>query len=258
MAELDRCECGSLKSRKAEYCPICSRRNKWENLLQNRTELINFILPFFTPDSFTPRRLRELQVFPFPLPQAEEVYEKIRNSTDENMLNSYVELRSKDSASDVRSSTYSVSNFTDRGVFLQGRTGGGKTTLVYQLAILFLRDRYIEGALNLQDICFYNMVDLLSKIKETYGGKGISTSSFLEQIVNKPLLILDDVGVEKGTVTEMLNYYQLINVRFENMLPTYYTSNYTMKQLRQKGMDDRLLSRMKRTSLQVEYHYADY
>ena len=70
-----------------------------------------------------------------------------------------------------------------------------------------------------------------------------------ENIKNADLLILDDIGAQlenKDWINTAL--FQLINRRHTDLLPTIFTSNFTMEQLR---MDERIKDRIHAMSVPV-------
>ena len=70
-----------------------------------------------------------------------------------------------------------------------------------------------------------------------------------ESIKNADLLILDDIGAQlenKDWINTAL--FQLINRRHTDLLPTIFTSNFTMEQLR---MDERIKDRIHAMSVPV-------
>jgi len=69
-------------------------------------------------------------------------------------------------------------------------------------------------------------------IKETYSRSSDKTEKqVLDKLRTVDLLILDEVGVQFGTETEKILFYQIINGRYENVLPTILISNLDEKRL---------------------------
>ncbi len=68
----------------------------------------------------------------------------------------------------------------------------------------------------------------------------------MNAIMNTGLLIVDDIGAtkeDKDWISDAI--YRLVNRRYENMLPTIYTSNVMIDNLK---CDDRISSRIMETS----------
>jgi DNA replication protein DnaC len=67
-----------------------------------------------------------------------------------------------------------------------------------------------------------NCAELLDTIRKSFDGP---PSSVFDRSLNSPLLVLDDVGQEKGTPWVWERLYILINTRYENLRPTIFTTN---------------------------------
>lgn len=85
---------------------------------------------------------------------------------------------------------------------------------------------------------------------------GQDSETVFQHYAKARLLVLDDVGASKSTEwTEEINY-RLVNHRYENELPTLFTSNLTPKEL--AGMvGDRVASRLIEMTRPVAVHGED-
>lgn len=110
------------------------------------------------------------------------------------------------------------------GLFISGTKGTGKTHLAAAIA-----NQLIQGGVPV--ICM-TMIDLLSRIKETFdGGKGASEAEILRIYKDVPLLIIDDIGTEQPTEWGLSKIYTIINARYESYMPTVITTNYSGDEL---------------------------
>lgn len=108
----------------------------------------------------------------------------------------------------------------DRGLFLEGQPGVGKT----HLAVAVLK-RIIEatGARGL----LYDTRELLRVIRSTYDPSIRATElDVLRPVLEADLLVLDDLGAEKTSewVDETMNF--IVNTRYSERRATFFTSNY--------------------------------
>lgn len=108
----------------------------------------------------------------------------------------------------------------DRGLFLEGQPGVGKT----HLAVAVLKHVVqTTGARGL----FYDTRDLLRLIRSTYNTSTHTTElEILTPVMMADLLVLDDLGAEKTSewVDETMNL--IVNTRYNERRITLFTSNY--------------------------------
>jgi DNA replication protein DnaC len=108
----------------------------------------------------------------------------------------------------------------DRGLFLLGPPGVGKTHLVVAVLKQAIRERGARGL-------FYDTRDLLRVIRSTYDPIVRTTEvEVLRPVMAVDLLVLDDLGAEKTSewVEETLNL--IVNTRYSERRTTLFTSNY--------------------------------
>lgn len=100
-----------------------------------------------------------------------------------------------------------------------GKPGTGKTHLACAIATSAIDD-HGRSAL-------YTSATRLSRaIKSTYGGEsGQSEDQAIQSFVAPDLLIIDEVGSQRGTETELLLAQEIIDERYQEMRPTIVISN---------------------------------
>lgn len=117
-------------------------------------------------------------------------------------------------------------------LLIQGGYGVGKTHLAAAIANARLR----EGS----PVLFLNAPDLLDYLRAAFNPNSEETySQRFEQLLDTPLLILDDLGTQNATPWAEEKLFQLLNHRYIARLPTVITTNLALDDL-----DPRLSSRL--------------
>lgn len=130
-----------------------------------------------------------------------------------------------------------LAKLNPNGFYLQGKTGAGKTCM----AIVFAKAITRQGG----NIYFANVPELLFEIKGTFDKevKSFNDYGLICRWAEKPMLILDDLGAEKVTEYVRQSLYTLINKRYLDNLPTFFTSNLSLDEISAR-LDDRIASRI--------------
>jgi len=108
------------------------------------------------------------------------------------------------------------------GLVLSGATGVGKTHLAAAIV-----HRLIESDLPAQ---FMNLVSFLSELRASFDG------TFRPAITDAKasaaaVLVVDDLGAERGTAWSMETVYQILDHRIQHCLPTILTTNLSVEEL---------------------------
>jgi DNA replication protein DnaC len=101
-----------------------------------------------------------------------------------------------------------------------GRCGVGKTHLSVAIIQELIQKKGVPCV-------FYDFRDLLSEIRSTYAGSSsLSESAVLGPVLQKEVLVLDELGAQKVTewMRDTLTY--IINQRYNDKRPTIITSNW--------------------------------
>lgn len=90
------------------------------------------------------------------------------------------------------------------------------------------------------------VVDLLDELKSTFDNSAEWTfKRMFDAICNVPLLVLDEMGVEKPTAWAVEKLNSIVNHRYLEGLPLMVTTNLTMLELAER-VDERIASRLQR------------
>lgn len=120
-----------------------------------------------------------------------------------------------------------------QGLYIYGECGTGKTHSAYSI--------YRNFKLNKINCRIENTVELLRLFKKDFSDK--YENNFETFLYYDGVLIIDDIGAERNSEFVDETLYHLINTRYEKLLPTFFTSNLSPKELAEKN-GDRLVSRI--------------
>lgn len=135
------------------------------------------------------------------------------------------------------------------GFYVCGPVGTGKTHLL-ACVCNFLTER-------LQDCAFTNFMNICNEIKQTYNSSA-STENVLDKYSKMPFLFIDDLGKESykkangdaGWLDEQL--FLILNNRYNNMLPTFFSSNYDIEEfVTEFGFDNAIIDRIKAMATRI-------
>lgn len=140
-----------------------------------------------------------------------------------------------------------LENFQDmkeqgKGLYLYSTIkGSGKTRCVCGIANDIIRKHTIL-------VKFSTSLQILQEIRSTWEKGG--ESELIRDLINTPVLIIDDFGTEKvrDWVTE--KFYQIINERYLAKALTIFTSNMCIKDL---DYDERIISRVKEMCFEIPF-----
>ena len=112
------------------------------------------------------------------------------------------------------------------GLLLYGDCGCGKTHLACSI-VNSLVERGIECK-------FTTFEEMLLRLRDSYNGGDESELAIRNEYRKAPLLVLDDLAKERATDFSTSVLFDLVNYRYERMLPIVITANHSVEGLKQR------------------------
>ncbi|HGB4477419.1 TPA: ATP-binding protein [Salmonella enterica subsp. enterica serovar Chester] len=124
-----------------------------------------------------------------------------------------------------------------KGLVMTGNCGTGKNHLAVSVVKSIIRN-------HLARVEITDVMRLTRAVKNTWRHGAQSTEDeVIEHFASLDLLIIDEVGVQFGSPTEMTILQEVINARYESVLPTILISNLTFEQLKE-SIGERIVDRV--------------
>lgn len=121
-------------------------------------------------------------------------------------------------------------------LILQGKPGTGKTHLSCGMTLALYRSHKIRRI---------DLPDMIRNIRATWQRDAEYTEEYvLDHYGSLDLLILEEVGTGSGSDDERARVFQVLNRRYEAMLPTVIVTNLTLRELRDE-LGERVLDRLR-------------
>ena len=118
-----------------------------------------------------------------------------------------------------------------------GNTGTGKGHLCAAIINRIIQSGY--------SALFTKTPRLLREIKDTFNRDSeVTQSEILRRMGELDLLVIDEVGVQFGTDTERMILYEVLDLRYEAMLPVILTSNIRNMKTLEKILGERVIDRL--------------
>jgi len=129
-----------------------------------------------------------------------------------------------------------VKSFFNKSVFLTGKTGVGKTTLMASLAKLYF--------INFKNVMWISYPAFIMELQSAFKKDGESPFDMAVEVARfSGVLAIDDIGAEKLTDFVRQITYFILNEREQRMLPIIITSNFSLQQI-DEMIDPRISSRI--------------
>lgn len=134
-----------------------------------------------------------------------------------------------------------------KGLYLYSSTkGSGKTHMAAGIANDIIKKYRIS-------VKFTSALQILGEIKNSWHQDtrdGDGEQRFIQDVIRVPVLVIDDIGVEKSTAWVDEKFYEILDGRMVNKQVTIFTSNCQMEALK---LDERTVSRIIKMALPVPF-----
>jgi DNA replication protein DnaC len=138
-----------------------------------------------------------------------------------------------------------------KSLFLSGSPGSGKTHLAVAAVLELIRKNKIND-----DAKIITVPEFLLEIKNCFNHTQESELAVVEKYAKAPVLLLDDLGVEKASEFAIQSLYVLIDRRYREQQPTIITTNLTLPAI-EKHLGSRIASRLSTFQI-VKFEAKDY
>lgn len=146
--------------------------------------------------------------------------------------------------------------FKGGGLVLLGAVGTGKT----HLSIAVCKAGVKMGIISK----FTTVTDIIRKVRATWNtnstdtfGTPITEETIINEYSNADLLVIDEIGSQYGSDSEKIIISEIINKRYNNMLPTIITGNVTLSQAKEY-LGERAIDRIKHGGKIISFDWESY
>lgn len=134
-------------------------------------------------------------------------------------------------------------------LLLIGKKGTGKT----HLACSIVRQAIQQHDMSAKYIAAHRM---FRRIKETYGkNTQEAESQVIADYASTGLLVIDEIGMNRGTDTEMMALYDIINDRYEHRRPTVIVSNIADAAELEQWLGERTMDRLREDGKAIGFNW---
>lgn len=138
------------------------------------------------------------------------------------------------------------------GLLFYGDVGSGKTYLAYSIANELIEREQVK-------VKIMNLSQVINQIQKS--AFKLDSNEIIDNLSNIPLLILDDLGIERDTSYAREQVYNIINSRYLKGRPTIFTTNLSLEIIQNPNIDleyQRIYSRILEMTIPVKVTGEDF
>lgn len=138
------------------------------------------------------------------------------------------------------------------GLLFYGDVGSGKTYLACSIANELIEREQVK-------VKIMNLSQVINQIQKS--AFKVDSNEIISNLSNVPLLILDDLGIERDTSYAREQVYNIINSRYLKGRPTIFTTNLSLEIIQNPNIDleyQRIYSRILEMTIPVKVTGEDF
>ncbi|HGI3069403.1 TPA: ATP-binding protein [Streptococcus agalactiae] len=138
------------------------------------------------------------------------------------------------------------------GLLFYGDVGSGKTYLACSIANELIEREQVK-------VKIMNLSQVINQIQKS--AFKLDSNEIISNLSNIPLLILDDLGIERDTSYAREQVYNIINSRYLKSRPTIFTTNLSLEIIQNPNIDleyQRIYSRILEMTIPVKVTGEDF
>lgn len=135
-------------------------------------------------------------------------------------------------------------------MFYFGPVGSGKTIQACKGLLNWAIESKIQNTYRDADFMFVKMTDIIYDIRSAFADNELSEINILSKYANVKYLVIDDFGAAKDSEWLLQMLDTLVDKRYENLMETTITSNYSLPTLTKKLGSSRITNRIESMCLQ--------
>lgn len=166
---------------------------------------------------------------------------------DNYVVSSDLQMKARDFS---KSYIYAFNSNFGKCFIFSGKTGTGKN----HLSASICNSLMMKG----KNCLIITVNELMIKSRECYGNNPkYSEAEFLKKLIDFDLLVIDEVGLQKGTDHEKIMLNQIVDQRVGNLKPIGILTNLEKKQLN-IVLGERIIDRLRSNGRWIEFNWNSY